>query len=281
MPVEIVQIDAFTEMPFRGNPAAVCLLNETRPDAWMQRVAQEMNLSETAFLRQRDEAFELRWFTPSHEVDLCGHATLASAHFLWAEGPLAESKAATFHTRSGTLRAWRSDDGWIAMDFPAEPVDAADTPPALQDAFEAELRLVARNRMDVLVLLDDAEAVRAVEPDLHQLRQIDARGVIVTAPAASADYDFVSRFFAPRVGVPEDPVTGSAHCALGPFWADRLEKTRLVGRQVSERGGTVRVALDAPDADRVRLAGQAVTVLRAELIEPGRKKRRGEETKRR
>lgn len=269
MPIDIFQIDAFTDEPFAGNPAAVCLLSEPRSDAWMQRVAREMNLSETAFLQRRGEGFALRWFTPTHEVDLCGHATLASAHVLWSEGHLAKANAATFHTKSGVLQAWREDgreDGWIAMDFPAEPVEAAEAPLALRDALDADLRVVARNRMDVLVLLKSAEAVRALQPDLNRLAEVDTRGVIVTARADTGDRDFVSRFFGPRVGVPEDPVTGSAHCALGPFWAERLGKSYLVGQQVSERGGTVRVRLDAPDASRVQLAGQAVTVLRAELV---------------
>jgi PhzF family phenazine biosynthesis protein len=266
MPASLFQVDAFTAEPFRGNPAAVCLLTDARPDAWMQRVAQEMNLSETAFLRRRGDGFALRWFTPTDEVDLCGHATLASAHVLWTEGHLRPDDRAIFHTKSGTLRAWRDADDWIAMDFPAEPPSKTDAPPMLADALGTAPTLVGRNRMDVLALLDSADAVRALQPDMRKLEQIDARGIIVTAPAEAEGIDFVSRFFGPRVGVPEDPVTGSAHCALGPFWAERLGRTGLVGRQVSPRGGTVRVTVDAPDEGRVQLGGQAVTVLRGELV---------------
>ncbi len=266
MPAPLFQVDAFTDAPFSGNPAAVCVLTDARPDAWMQQVAHEMNLSETAFLRRRDDGFALRWFTPTHEVDLCGHATLASAHALWSEGHLRPDERARFHTQSGPLRAWRDAEGWIAMDFPAEPPAEVDAPPLLSDALGAEPVWVGRNRMDVLALLDAAEAVRALQPDMRMLEQIDARGIIVTAPAEAEGIDFVSRFFGPRVGVPEDPVTGSAHCALGPFWAKRLGQSALVGRQVSPRGGRVRVTVGAPAEGRVQLGGQAVTVLRGTLV---------------
>lgn len=266
MAVRISQVDAFTDVPFAGNPAAVCMLDSTRTAAWMQDVAGEMNCSETAFLQRRGDGYSLRWFTPTHEVDLCGHATLASAHVLWTDGTLPPDEPAVFHTKSGVLTAHRQDE-WIAMDFPAEPFQPTEPPPGLVQALGTAPAFVGRNRMDYGVLLDDTAAVRALEPDLRQLATIDTRGVIVTAPAeTSAAYDFVSRFFAPRVGVPEDPVTGSAHCALGPFWADRLDRSDLVGRQVSARGGTVRIRMDANAQDRLLLMGQAVTVLRAELV---------------
>lgn len=264
MSLEIIQVDAFTEKPFTGNPAAVCILPFARKAEWMQQVAGEMNLSETAFLQRRDDGFTLRWFTPTQEVDLCGHATLASAHVLWTEGQLAPDERATFHTKSGELVAWR-EDGWITMDFPAEPPAPAEAPPELVEALGVAPVYVGRNRMDYLVVLEDERVVRTLRPDLVRLAEIDTRGVIVTA-AGSDGYDFVSRFFAPRYGVPEDPVTGSAHCCLGPFWAERLGQTPLVGRQVSARAGTVVVKTSGAEGKRVHLAGQAVTVLRAELV---------------
>lgn len=267
MSLRILQIDSFTDTPFAGNPAAVLLLPDARADAWMQAVAREMNLSETAFLRRRpDGAFDLRWFTPTDEVDLCGHATLAAAHALWEEGHLAADADARFHTRSGLLTARRTDEAgapWITMDFPAEPATEVDAPAAL-DALGAPLRYVGRNRMDYVVLLDDEATVRALRPDLSRLATIDARGIIATAAAdRGAPYDFVSRFFGPRVGVPEDPVTGSAHCCLAPLWQARLGRDVLTGYQASARGGTVRVR---PHGGRVALAGQAVTVLHAALL---------------
>lgn len=254
-------VDAFTDAPFAGNPAAVCLLDAAAPAAWMQAVAREMNLSETAFLVSRAEGFDLRWFTPEAEVALCGHATLASAHVLWERG--AESDRLDFHTQSGVLKAERSPAG-IELDFPALPPEAAPAPAGLLDALGVTARSVHRSRFDYLVELDDEAAVRAVAPDFSALRAVDARGVIVTARAAQADIDFVSRFFAPRVGVNEDPVTGSAHCVLCPFWSGRIGAGRewLEAAQLSARGGRVRVALRG---DRVALAGRAVTVLRGEL----------------
>jgi len=267
MSIRISQVDAFTDAPFAGNPAAVCVLDAERSAEWMQQVAREMNLSETAFLRPRADGFGLRWFTPTHEVDLCGHATLASAHVLWADRHLAADEAAVFHTKGGRLTAHPQEGGWITMDFPAEPFEPAEAPPSLLDALGVAPMFVGRNRMDIGVLLADEAAVRAVSPDMARLATIDTRGVIVTAPAEKeAAYDFVSRFFGPRVGVPEDPVTGSAHCALGPFWAERLGKTTLTGRQVSVRGGTVRIQMAAAASPRILLMGQAVTVLRAELV---------------
>lgn len=267
MSVPLYQVDAFTTTPFAGNPAAVCLLSDG-PDAdWMQRVAGEMNLSETAFLRPQDDGtYRLRWFTPTHEVDLCGHATLASAHVLWTEGMVAAGAPARFDTASGRLTARRNDE-WIRMNFPADPVGTTDPPSALLDGLRGVTpEEVGWSGRDYLVRLQSPEAVRTLQPDLSALKALDdARGVIVTAAAQAGDIDFVSRFFAPRVGVPEDPVTGSSHCALGPYWAAQMGNTSLTGRQVSDRGGTVRVHLDAPDAERVTLAGRATTVVRGRL----------------
>lgn len=263
MPVPLVQVDAFTDVPYRGNPAAVCVLSTPRDAAWMQAVAAEMNLAETAFLEPRADGFGLRWFTPTVEVDLCGHATLASAHALWEGGALRPEAPARFHTRSGWLTCERRD-GWIEMDFPSEPASAGDAPPGLAAALCVAPRWVGRNRFDYLVEVDSAAAVRALAPDLAALVAVECRGVIVTAPADTPGHDFVSRFFAPRAGVPEDPVTGSAHCCLGPFWSERLGKPEVVGYQASARGGVVRVR---PRGPRVTLAGQAVTVLRGHLVD--------------
>lgn len=266
----LFQVDAFTSRPFAGNPAAVCLLSAERPADWMQAVGSEMNLSETAFLRPQDDgSFRLRWFTPTTEVDLCGHATLASAHVLWSEGYVANDAPTRFDTRSGDLSATRNGQ-WIHMDFPADAIDGVNTPSNLVDGLNTPLpESVWWTGRDYLVQLDEPEDVRTIEPDFAALSRLqNSRGVIVTAKAQTADVDFVSRFFAPSVGVPEDPATGSAHCALGPYWADRLDKTSLTGRQVSARGGTVRIRLRSPNADRVVLGGQAKTIVRGRIM-PG------------
>src|SRR4051794_20366689 len=262
MPLTIYQVDSFTRRPFAGNPAGVCVLPAARDVGWMQAVAAEMNVSETAFLVARpDGAWDLRWFTPAVEVDLCGHATLASAHVLWETGRLPAGAPARFHTRSGLLTATRAGDA-ITLDFPAEQPEPCDPPPGLADALGARPRSVGRNRMDYLIELQSEAAVRGLRPDFARLAELPVRGVIATGPSAERAYDFVSRFFAPASGVNEDPVTGSAHCALGPFWAGRLGKTDLVGRQVSARGGVVAVGVRG---ERVLLGGRAVTVLRGEL----------------
>src|SRR5213078_3375363 len=261
MGVRIVQVDAFTSTPFAGNPAAVCVLPAPPDERWMQNVAQEMNLSETAFLHPEDDAYRLRWFTPAVEVDLCGHATLASAHVLWEDGRLAGTAQARFHTRSGLLTADRSGD-WIDLDFPATRAEPAPAPAGLNAAIGVTPRFVGRSRFDYLLEVDGEEIVRGCKPDFGALARVDARGVIVTSRAAAPSYDFVSRFFAPRAGVNEDPVTGSAHCALAPYWTTKLGRPELVGYQASARGGTVRVRLRD---DRVILGGQAVTVLRGTL----------------
>lgn len=258
LPVYIV--DAFTSQPFTGNPAAVCLLNEPREDGWMQAVAREMNLSETAFLVPCETGYRLRWFTPAVEVDLCGHATLASAHILWETGKLPISEVARFETRSGILTA-HADGTWITLDFPAEPVSAVTAPRELADGLGVACHFVGLNRMDYLVEVADEQTVRSMHPDLSLLASLPVRGVIVTS-ATTSSYDFVSRFFAPRVGVAEDPVCGSAHCALTPYWSARLQKEYLVGYQASARGGIVRVH---QVADRVQMSGEAVTVLKGVL----------------
>jgi PhzF family phenazine biosynthesis protein len=258
----IVQVDAFTATPFAGNPAAVCVLPEPRDDRWMQDVAREMNLAETAFLFRQDDGFNLRWFTPVVEVDLCGHATLASAHVLWEMGYLKPGEQARFHTRSGLLLAERRGE-WIEMDFPVKAEEAASAPPGLLQALGVTAVYVGKNQFDYLVEVVSEEIVRGVQPDFSRLVTVEARGVIVTSRASSQGYDFVSRFFAPRVGVNEDPVTGSAHCCLAPYWCSKLGKDRLVGYQASPRGGVVRVRVGG---DRVSLGGQAVTVLRGELV---------------
>jgi PhzF family phenazine biosynthesis protein len=262
MSLPLFHIDAFTSRPFAGNPAAVCLLDRDRDADWMQSVAREMNLSETAFLLRRDDGFGLRWFTPEVEVDLCGHATLASSHFLWQEGHLAPDAIARYHTLSGLLRAAQRD-GWIELDFPAKPAVAAAAPAGLAAALGGAPVAVAKSEFDYLVELGSEADVRALEPDYRALRVVNARGVIATAACADGPYDFVSRFFGPAVGIDEDPVTGSAHCALGPYWQARLGKSSFFAFQASARGGEVRVEVKG---DRVQLGGKAVTVSRGELL---------------
>jgi len=264
MHVRFVQVDAFTSEPFKGNPAAVCVLTSPRDETWMQRVALEMNLSETAFLQRRtDGSFDLRWFTPATEVALCGHATLASAHALWESGQLQANQTATFHTKSGVLTAVHDGD-WIELNFPATPETVSDPPPGLADALGVTPVYVGKSKFDYLVEVDGEEVVRQAKPDFGKLSTLPVRGVMITSRAASPDIDFVSRFFAPGSGINEDPVTGSAHCCLTPFWSRRLNKTDLVARQLSARGGLLRLR---DDGDRVRLAGQAVTVVRGEILE--------------
>jgi PhzF family phenazine biosynthesis protein len=264
MSIGIVQVDAFTSEAFAGNPAAVCVLAAPRDERWMQLVAREMALSETAFLHRVDDGYSLRWFTPVTEVDLCGHATLASAHVLLESGQLAAGATARFHTRSGVLTA-TSSNGWIELNFPATSDEKITAPSGLADAMGATPRYIGRSRFDYLLELEDEASVRKLEPDFARLRGFDVRGVIATARASAAGVDFVSRYFAPAFGVDEDPVTGSTHCCLGPFWSRRLKKTSFVARQVSARGGEMKVTVDG---DRVRLAGQAITVLRGELTGP-------------
>jgi PhzF family phenazine biosynthesis protein len=257
----IVQVDAFASRPFSGNPAAVCLLPAPRDESWMQNVAAEMNLSETAFLVRRPDGFDLRWFTPGAEVALCGHATLASAHVLWESAALAPDAPARFHTRSGLLTAIRAGD-WIELDFPATPDHAETAPAGFAEAIGAKPLYYGKSRFDAVAELESEQAVRDLRPDFRALMELPVRGVMVTARSSTPDRAFVTRFFAPAVGVNEDPVTGSAHCCLTPYWSRKLGRTELVAHQLSARGGVLRLRLEG---DRVILGGQAVTTMRGEL----------------
>lgn len=257
----IYQIDAFTNVPFSGNPAAVCLLKEQRDSDWMQSVAAEMNLSETAFVRPLADGYELRWFTPATEVNLCGHATLATAHLLWETGMLAGDAEAMFHTRSGLLTARRCEEG-IEMDFPADPTNPLELDEPLDEIVGKPVIAAHSAREDWLVVLDSEAEVLECKPDLARIATLPLRGLIVTARGTYPN-DFVSRFFAPAAGINEDPVTGSAHCALASYWNRRLNKTRMNAWQASSRGGNLVVELKG---DRVNITGQAVTVLKGELF---------------
>jgi PhzF family phenazine biosynthesis protein len=258
----LFQVDAFADRPFAGNPAAVCLLDGPADAAWMQSVAREMNLSETAFVHAAGDAWQLRWFTPAVEVELCGHATLATAHVLWETGRLDRATAARFATLSGVLTA-RQREGWIELDFPALPAQESVPPAGLADALGARPTWTGRSRFDALVEVASAAEVRALAPDFKVLAGVAVRGTIVTARSDDPRFDFVSRFFAPAAGVNEDPVTGSAHSVLTPYWGKQLGKAEMTGFQASARGGVVRVRLAG---ERVRIAGQAVTVLVGELL---------------
>jgi PhzF family phenazine biosynthesis protein len=260
--VPLLQIDAFTSRAFRGNPAAVCLLPAPADEAWMQDVAAEMNLAETAFVAPLDSDFGLRWFTPAVEVDLCGHATLASAHALWETGRLPAARSARFHTRSGLLTA-EQVDGWIELNFPSTPAVEVDPPDGLLDALGVRAVYVGRSRFDYIVEVESESIVREVAPDLEALRSLKSRGVVVTSRASSDGVDFVSRYFAPGSGIDEDPVTGSTHCCLAPYWAEKVGRAAFVAHQLSRRGGVLHLRLDG---NRVRIRGQAVTVLRGELL---------------
>jgi predicted PhzF superfamily epimerase YddE/YHI9 len=263
MPIRIVTVDAFTNVPFAGNPAAVCIMQEPRPEDWLRNVASELNLSETAFLLPRDGEFDLRWLTPAVEVDLCGHATVASAHVLWEDGHLPPGKQARFHTRSGLLTADRRGD-WIELDFPVKIATVAEPPVELLPALGVSSAVaVAKNAFDYMVEIESEEELRALSPDHSTLRKIPVRGIIVTARSSTTGFDFISRFFAPGSGIDEDPVTGSAHTALGPYWGSKLGKAEMTGFQASARGGVVRVRLNG---DRITLGGQAVTVMEATLL---------------
>ncbi|MBW2687189.1 MAG: PhzF family phenazine biosynthesis protein [Deltaproteobacteria bacterium] len=260
----ITVVDAFTHTAFAGNPAAVCVLSEKTTDAWMQSVAAEMKHSETAFcLRVRDGSFELRWFTPGGEVRLCGHATLAAAHVLWEEGWLEHRKVARFSTLSGELTA-APLGRVIELDFPVRPAAEVEAPAGLIEALGVTPSWIGRDLEDYIVLLTDEAAVRACDPNFGALHAVETRGVIITAPATQDKVDFVSRFFAPRFGIDEDPVTGSAHCCLTPFWASRLDKSIMTAHQLSARGGELEVELAG---NRVKLRGTCVTILRGNLTE--------------
>ncbi len=259
--IPIFQIDSFAAQPFAGNPAAVCLLDREREPAWMQALAAEMNLSETAFVVPQDDRFELRWFTPTTEVDLCGHGTLAAAHALWLAETVAADSAIRFVTRSGELTAVRRNEE-IELDFPATPPEPTTAPQGLLEAMGVQPSYVGRSPFDKLLLVEDERVVRSLSPDFIKLTQTKVQGVIVTSPSSNPKFDFVSRYFAPAAGINEDPVTGSAHCCLAPFWSQRLGKESLVGYQASARGGVVRTVLCG---DRVLLRGQAVLIFRGQL----------------
>jgi len=257
MSIQQFVVDAFTAERFTGNPAAVCVLPHWPDAALLQAIAAENNLSETAFIVSAGADFDLRWFTPVTEVDLCGHATLAAAHVLFNHLDFAGSQI-SFNTRSGTLTVQRNGDR-LAMSFPASVPQPCVPPVELVSALGGRpVAILAAE--DYLVVYEDATFVQALQPDLTLLAKLDRRGVIVSAPGT--DRDFVSRFFGPRVGIDEDPVTGSAHCQLAPYWAARLGKTALQARQVSARGGDVHCVLEG---DRVILSGTAVTFLQGML----------------
>ena len=268
-PIPTFHIDAFTlgsgissGSCFSGNPAAVCLLEEPADPAWMQAVAEELNLSETAFIHQEGEGFRLRWFTPKVEVPLCGHATLAGAHALWESGALARDIPARFFTLSGELLA-TSREEWIELNFPSKPVHHAPPPRELLEAMGVSPLFVGSDGANDLIQVATEEEVKAATPDLARLRGGCPFGVILTALSSLPSSDFVSRYFAPSLGIDEDPVTGSAHCALGPFWQARLGRDALVGRQVSRRGGVVKVEMRG---ERILLSGKATTVMKGELF---------------
>lgn len=264
-PLTIFQVDAFTDRPFAGNPAGVCVLAEPLDEDTMRAIAAEMNLSETAFLYPLEGGYHLRWFTPAAEVDLCGHATLASAHILWQQGYLDPTQTAHFQTRSGWLTATQDND-WVTLDFPAQPVEAVmATPELLKGLRGLQPTFIGRNLAqspNYLVELPSEDHVRMLQPDFSTLEMLPVMGVIVTSAAETADFDFVSRYFAPAIGIDEDPVTGSAHCSLAPYWQTKLGKDALLARQISSRGGTLKLRCQG---DRVQLSGQAVTVLEGTL----------------
>jgi PhzF family phenazine biosynthesis protein len=262
MPTILYTVDAFTDRPFAGNPAAVCITDSPREDAWMKLVAREVNLSETAFLHPIKDGWSLRWFTPAVEVKLCGHATLASAFVLWQTGVLPPGAEAKFHTLSGWLTCSQEED-WIAMDFPAAPAAPCEPPPGLADALGCNLLATASNGMDFLVEVAEEAGLRALKPNIPALMKLPARGIMVTSRCGTGHFDFVSRFFAPAAGVNEDPVTGSAHCALGPYWQAKLGKSDFIAFQASERGGIVKISVRG---DRVILRGQALMMSRLELL---------------
>lgn len=257
-------VDAFTSKIFSGNPAVVCLMEGPGEDSLMQQAAGELNAAETAFLFPQGEHYVLRWFTPLTEVDLCGHATLAASHILWEQGYQPLYEPVRFFSRSGLITA-RFEEDWITMDFPAEPAVETEIPPGLAEALGATPLFVGKNRFDYLVQLESAKTVSMLSPDMLKLARFPARGVIVTARDQGTGYDFVSRFFAPAIGIPEDQVTGSAHCCLAPYWGQKIGKTRMVGYQASRRGGIVKVAARG---SRVDLSGQAVTMMIGDLIPP-------------
>lgn len=259
--MKLYQVDAFTDRLFQGNPAGVCIIEDSLDEKTMQNIAMEMNLSETAFLQNQGDYYLLRWFTPETEVDLCGHATLASAHILWEEGYVEKEKEIIFHTKSGVLKAKREGE-YITLDFPLEEPEEVSAPENLVKAFNTPLLYVGKNRMDYLVEIESEEVLRNLKPDFELLKKVNTRGVIVTAKSSSPEFDFVSRFFAPNVGINEDPVTGSAHTALAPYWSKKLNKNQLMAYQASKRGGVLKIRLDS---QRVYISGKAITFFKTEI----------------
>ena len=262
--VPIYTVDAFTSEPFKGNPAAVCILPGPADPGWMQKIAREMNHSETAFLHGANNQYALRWFTPTVEVELCGHATLASAHILWESGLAETDKAIAFHTLSGRLTATLERE-WIELDFPAAELEPGDLSDAVLDALGVSPTAILHSGEKYLIELEDEEEVRRVKPNFAALRKQPGRGIIITARSDVQGVDFVSRYFAPWIGVNEDPVTGSAHCLLGPYWQKKLARNHMTAKQVSRRGGVLRVRMSG---ERVYIAGQAVTISRGEISIP-------------
>jgi predicted PhzF superfamily epimerase YddE/YHI9 len=261
MTAPLTLVDSFTSRAFGGNPAAVCVLPGAADETWMRLVARELAMPATAFLHPDGDGYRVRWLTTAAELELCGHGTLASAHVLWESGRLPRDRAASFQTRNGPLSA-RWKDGWIVLDFPALPPVEAAAPIGLLEILGVTPSWIGRSRLDYIVEVGDERIVRELQPDFVRLRDVQTRGVIVTSRSASPERDFVSRFFAPSTGLNEDSATGSAHCCLAPYWASRLGRTSLVAHQISPRGGVLKVAIDG---DRVRLEGQAVTVMRGEI----------------
>lgn len=261
--MKIYQVDAFTEKTFSGNPAGVCVLNEELGEKLMQNIAREMNLPTTAFLVKNNDGYDLRWFTPKAEIDICGHATLASAHILWEKGYLKKDREAKFSTKRGLLTA-KMNENWIELNFPALPEEKTEPPAELLEALGVEAGYIGKN-IFYLVEVGSEETVRAIKPDFQKLLEVSARGVIVTARAGAEvrEYDFVSRFFAPGIGIREDPATGSAHCCLGPYWQKKLNKDEFIAYQASERSGVLKVKVTG---ERVLISGKAVTVLEGELL---------------
>ena len=269
MKTELYQVDSFTTEPFKGNPAGVCLLEQPASESWMQNLAMEMNLAETAFIYPESDGFRLRWFTPITEVELCGHATLATAHILFETGKLKPNETARFYTKSGILTVKKNDD-FLEMIFPATPASQCPEPENLSRALgNVNFLYCGKNDFDYLVELDSEDVIKSLKPDFELLKQITTRGIIVTSRSRSLEFDFVSRFFAPSLGIDEDPVTGSAHCTLGPYWVKKLSKSKFVAYQASSRGGIVQVELKG---DRVLLRGRAVTIFSASLTDKVRNK---------
>ena len=257
----IYQVDAFTSKPFSGNPAGVMILEKEESDEWMSLIAREMNLSETAFLVANNGGFDLRWFTPKVEVDLCGHATLAAAHILWEENYLTHEETAVFSTASGELRA-RYLKGWIELDFPAFTYFRVDSTQRISEILRENVLVVVESGENLLVELETEDQVKNLLPDIQAIGKLPYQGIIVTSVSGEQGTDFVSRYFAPQVGIDEDPVTGSAHSSLGPYWAEKLGKNELHARQVSARGGELRLLVTH---ERVFIQGQALTIFQADL----------------